>query len=220
MRRRVKVVIGGGVVALLAIVAVAVVAFPGHVVTRGDSRPVELPGELELVVFNLCVPGLEPSALEDGGGIAYSIAGSGSRLMVTIESVGNWSVSVDRTGASLQNERSDANDTRMISFASNVIASTESLYNCMVPYRFAAVTTPPTSSSQLLQLYRYDTNVLWPCMTSHGIKMGDPPGRGQFVSSVTARTADPIAAMTPTRKMLPRLVAALQACPLRPAYLG
>ncbi|HEY4152528.1 MAG TPA: hypothetical protein VGM38_04340 [Pseudolysinimonas sp.] len=220
MRRRVKVVIGGAAVALLAIVIVAVAAFPGHVVTRADSRPVELPGELANVVFDLCIPGLGPSVFEDGRAIAYSITGSGSRLKVQIESVGDWSVSVDRTGASLQNESSDADDTRMTSFASNVIPSAESLYNCIVPYRFAPVTTPPSSSSQLLQLYRYDTTVLWPCMASHGIKLGDPPTRAQFANSFTALTVEPFAAMAPSRKSLPRLVKALEACPLRPAYLG
>lgn len=223
MRRLVKVAIGGGAVALLVIVVAALVAFPSGPVSRATSQSVELPREFSVIVFTWCTtPGLNLPDLDDTSqGLAFRIDGSGPGLSVQIESVGDWAVTVNRAGISMLNERSDAEATKMISAASDAIPAAQSLYNCLVPYRFAAHDlTPPSSSSKLLQLYRYDSTVLWPCLQSHGIDVGDPPSRDQFVDSFSALTADPFSAMTPTRKMLPRLAAALQACPLRPAYLG
>ncbi|MEO6114867.1 MAG: hypothetical protein ABIP33_00625 [Pseudolysinimonas sp.] len=227
MRRRVQVVIAGAAVAVLAIVAVAVLTFP-RPVGRGTAQSIELPQELEQMVFSMCAPGLpvstDPGSTPDGsvlGSFVFGLAGSGSSFSVRIELPGKWSVSVNHSGASMQNESSDPDVSHMVTQASFAIPAAQSMYNCMSPYRFADhEDQPPTSSSQLLQLYRYETTVLWPCMTSHGIKMGAPPSRDQFVNSFTALTADPIAAMTPTPKQLPRLVSALEACPLRPAYLG
>lgn len=222
MRRVVRAAIAGAAVALLAIVAAALLVFPREPVSRATSQPAELPQELAPLVVSWCTPGLAlPDPDTSSQGLAFGIDGSGSGLSVQIESVGDWAVTVDRTGTSMLSERSGADATRMLSAASDAIPAARSLYNCLAPYRFAAHDlTPPSSSSKLLQLYRYDSTVLWPCLQSHGIDVGDPPSRDQFVSRSSARTADPFSAMTPTRKMLPRLVAALQACPLRPAYLG
>jgi hypothetical protein len=228
MRRRARVATGGGILVAVCVVAVAVLAFPTGALTRSTSKPVELPRELEQTVFSTCLPGLDPASVDPVSngvhgvqGFIFSSDGSAGGLSVGIESVGDWSVSVSRTGAAFQNERPSADQTQITSIASSVVPAAQSLYNCMAPYRFARHDAdPPTSSAQLLQLYRYDANVLWPCLTSHGIDVGDPPSRDQFVNSFSARTADPFSAMTLTSKTLPHLVSALQACPLRPAYLG
>ncbi len=228
MRRR-TIAVGGAVLVALAVVVLAVQAFP-TAPAGAASKPVHLPQELEHLVFLACLPGLDPGSVDPGaaaGGVAaeqgfiFSSDGSHGTLSVRIEAAGDWSVTVSSSGATMRNERPSADQTQMISIASQVIPAAQSLYNCMAPYRFAARDAePPSSSAQLLQLYRYDTAVLWPCLTSQGIDMGDPPSRDRFVSSFSALTADPISAMTVTRKTLPRLAVALQACPLRPAYLG
>ena len=220
MRRRTALVCGAALLAVAGLVVGAVFAFPRGPEARATARTVEFPQELEQLVFTMCVPPL-PADLSDGGqGFVFGLAGSGPSFSVRMESQGDWTVVVDRHGVTLQNERSDAEASQMASQAGEAVPSAVSLYNCLSDYRFAQhETRPPTSSSDLLQLYRYDNNVLWPCLISHGIKMGDPPSRDQFVSSFSALTADPISAMTPTRTMLPRLAVALQACPLRPAYL-
>jgi hypothetical protein len=229
MRRRTAVV-GGAAVVLLAVLTAAALAFPTGAAVRATSRPVQLPRELQQTVFWMCLPGLYPGFASAGSGgdqvdavqgFGFSSKGSGASLSVKIESPGDWSVSVDRSGAVLHNERPSADETQLVSIASQVIPAATSLYNCMEPYHFAAhELQPPSSGAQLLQLYRYDTAVLWPCLASHGIDVGDPPSRDQFVSSFSALTADPISAMTVTRELLPRLGPALRACPLRPAYLG
>ncbi|HEY4152529.1 MAG TPA: hypothetical protein VGM38_04345 [Pseudolysinimonas sp.] len=230
MRRRARLALGGGLLAGVCIVAVAVLNFPTPAATPGASKPVELPTDLQSAVFFACLPGLDPASQDaesgvDGiqatQGLGFSSGESLLGLSVRIESAGVWSVSVDSTGATLHSERHGDNLDQMTRIAAEVIPTATSLYNCMEPYRFAAHTSePPSSSAQLLQLYRYDATVLWPCLTAHGIDMGDPPTRDQFVSSVSARTADPFSAMKLTKQTLPRLTAALQACPLRPAYLG
>jgi hypothetical protein len=222
MRRLVRVAIGGGAVALLLVIVTALLAFPNAPVRRASSQPVELPQEFAPFVLDWCTPEFSlPASDSTSGSLNFVIDGWGSGLSVQIEEAGDWAVTVTRAGVSTVNERSDADAPRVISAASDVIPAAQSLYQCLARYRFAAHDfKPPSSSSQLLQLYRYDSTVLWPCLTSHGINVGDPPSRDQFVSSSSALTADPFSALTPTRKLLPHLVAALRACPLRPAYLG
>lgn len=233
MRRR-TIAVGGAVLVVLAVVVLAAQAFP-RAPAGGASQPIQLPQELEHLVFLACLPGLYPGSVDAGaaangvaaGGVAaeqgflFSSEGSPGALSVRIEAAGDWSVTVSSSGATMRNERPSADQTQMISIASAVIPAAQSLYKCMAPYRFdARESEPPRSRAQLLQLYRYDRAVLWPCLKSRGIDLGDPPSRDQFVSAFSTLTADPISAMTVTRETLPRLAAALQACPLRPAYLG
>ena len=228
MRRR-TIAVGGAVLVALAIVVLAAQAFP-RVPAGAASKPVELPQELQDLVFMACLPGLDPGSVDAGtaaGGVAaeqgflFSSNRSDGALSVRIEAVGEWSVTVNSTGPTMRNERQSADAAQMVSIDLAVIPAAQSLYNCMAPYRFAAnAAEPPRSGAQLLELYRYDTAVLWPCLKSQGIDVGDPPSRDQFVSSFSAVTADPFRAMTVTKKTLPRLASALRACPLRPAYLG
>lgn len=229
MRRR-TIAVGGATLAVLAMVMLAVVAFPSAPEARATAQPIELPQDLEPVLFLACLPGLYPGSGASGSsaqgvsaeqGFVFSSQGSAGAFSVRIEAAGDWSVSVTRAGATMRSERSSDNPARISAIAAAVIPTARSLYHCMSPYHFAAhASDPPHSGAQLLQLYRYDREVLWPCLTSHGIDVGDPPTRDQFDTSFLASTADPLKAMTVTKKMLPRLVPALQACPLRPAYLS
>jgi hypothetical protein len=229
-----SVVIGGTMLTVLAgVVAAAVLGFPHEPTAGAGPRAIELPEDFRTILSNLCFAdefaGIDAASSQPDGSsgvpsLQFGVGGSGAAFTVRIESVGDWSVSVTSAGATMRNERpsmSAADAARMSFVASVVIPDAVSFYHCLSPFRFATrnVPPPPTSSSQLLQLYRYDNAVLWPCLTSRGIDMGDPPSRDQFVNSFAALTADPFSAMTPTRKMLPRLGAALEACPLRPAYL-
>jgi len=234
MRRRAVAVSGAAFAALLLVVAG--LAFP-TVDSGAASRPVELPQELEHLVFMACLPGLytgtgdaaidpapNPGGVTAEQGLLFasdSSEGSGGAPSVRIESVGDWSVSVNSAGAYLRSRRSGGNPERTSSIAAAVIPAAQSLYDCMAPYRFEATSSvQPRSGAELLQLYRYDTAVLWPCLTSHGIDVGPRPSRAQFTASSSALVADPLATVPVTKKMLSRLVPALRACPLRPAYLG
>lgn len=230
MRRRTTAAVGGAAITVLAVVLVAALSFPTAPAPRPSSQQVVLPEDLEPVVFMACLPGLFPGSAAAGStaggvtaeqGFVFSTNGSAAAFSVRIEAAGDWSVSVNRAGATMRSERSSDNPARISSIAAEVIPTARSLYRCMAPYHFAVhVAQSPDSSARLLQLYRYDREVLWPCLTSHGIDVGDPPTRDQFTSSFSALTADPMKSMTLTRKTLPRLAAALRACPLRPAYLG
>lgn len=239
MRRR-AVAVGGAVIAALVLVGLATQAFP-TVQAGAASKPVRLPHELEHLVFMACLPGLYPGA--DGasltaaadaarngvnaGGVAaeqgfiFSSDGSGGATSVRIEAVGDWSVSVSSAGAMMRSRRSGGNPARTSSIAAAVIPAAQSLYDCMAPYRFESDEAQrPASSAELLQLYRYDTAVLWPCLASQGIDMGHPPSRAQFTAPSSALVADPLSTVAVTKKMLSRLAPALRECPLRPAYLG
>jgi hypothetical protein len=232
MRRRTTAAIGGVALAGIAVVAAATLTFPTAPTALVTPTPIELPHELERVVFMACLPGLYAGSADagsepkgDGGGVVaeqgflFSSDGSTGALSVRIESVGDWSVSVSSTGANMRSERSSDNPQRITAIADAVTPTARSLYNCMAPYRFAAHDElPARSSGQLLQQYRYDAAVLWPCLIAHGIDPGVLPSRDQFTASFLP--VDPLSSMKLTRRTLPRLAAALQACPLRPAYLG
>jgi len=229
MRRATTAAVGGAAIAALAVVVAAALSFPTAAVAP-TTRQVELPQELEHLIFFACLPGLDPGAGDadtNAGtvtaqqGLAFSTSGSGPALSVRIEEVGDWSVSVDSIGATMRVERPSDSQARTDAIAAAVTPTARSLYNCMAPYRFAAHAAPaPRSSAQLLQLYRYDTAVLWPCLRSQGIDVGDPPSRDQFTSSSSAVIADPLSVITLSKKSLPRLVPALRACPLWPPYLS
>lgn len=228
MRRR-TIAVGGAAFFALAVVMVAGQVFP-TAGPRAASTPVVLPQGLEHLVFMACLPGLVPAAGDSGPdagpvtveqGLTFSTDGSRGALSVRIEAVGDWSVTVSHAGAILLNERPSGDQAQILSIADNAIPAARSLYKCMAPYRFDdRAAEPPSSSAQMLQLYRYDREVLWPCLKSQGIDVGDPPSRSQFVDSASTLAANPLSAVTVTSKTLPRLAAALHACPLRPAYLG
>ena len=178
MRRGTTAAIGGAAIAALVVVVTAALSFP-TAATAPTAKQVELPLELKSLVFFACLPGLDPGAGESGAtatsanagsvtaeqGLAFSSSGSDPALSVRIEAVGDWSVSVDSVGATMRVERASDSQARTDAIAAAVTPTARSLYNCMAPYRFAPrAAETPRSSAQLLQLYRYDTAVLWPCL--------------------------------------------------------
>src|SRR4051794_14856895 len=136
MRRR-MIAVGGAAVVALSIVAIAAQAFP-TAQTGAASASVQLPQELEHLVFMACLPGLYPesrNAADAAGGVAaeqglrFSSDGSDGALFVRIEAVGDWSVSVNRTGATMRSEGSNQNQARAGSIAAAVIPAAQSLYD-------------------------------------------------------------------------------------------
>ena len=226
--------IAGGValLAALAIVVSATLAFPAPQ-ARTTPTAVELPVELQQLVFTACLPGLSSAggnritggaptaALVAEQGLRFTVGGSPGDVNVGIEAPGDWSVTVTRDGATVQNQRPSADQAQLASVTAEAIPAAVSLYQCMAPYSFDDY--PPEdlgSRARLLQLYRYDAVVLWPCLKSQGLDLGDPPSRDQFLTASSPVATNPLSGTTVSRKMLPRLVPALRACPLRPAYLG
>jgi len=233
MRRR-TIAIGGALLAALALLVSATLAFPTpQTVTARHS--VTLPAELQQLVFEACLPGLFPdsgsSSRVSGGaatgalvadqGLRFTVGGSPGALSVGIEAPGDWAVTVTHDGAEVKNQRPSADQSQLDSVTAQAVPAAQSLYRCMEPYRFEDY--PPetlASPARLLQLYRYDALVLWPCLTSHGLDVGDPPSRDQFLTASSSVTSNPLSGTPVSRKTLSRLVAALRACPLRPAYLS
>jgi len=232
MRRRT--IAGVGAVLAGVVIVAAALAFPASH-SGASRRPVVLPAELQQLVFTACLPGLSsasgsPSRITGGPatgalaaeqGLRFTVGGSPGDLNVGIEAPGDWAVTVTHDGATVQNQRPSADQAQLDEVTAEAIPAALSLYQCMEPYRFDDY--PPetlTSRAQLLQLYRYDAAVLWPCLKSHGIDLGDSPSRDEFLTAESAVTTNPLARTTVSRKMLPRLAPALRACPLRPAYLG
>jgi len=232
MRRR-TIAVGGALLAALALVVSATLAFP-TTAARTTPKAVALPRGLQELVFEACLPGLftdngtsfrspdgsTTAPLIADQGLRFTIGGSPGGLSVGIEAPGDWAVTVTHDGATVQNQRPSADQSQLASVTAQAVPAAQSLYECMAPYRFDDY--PPetlTSRAQLLQLYRYDAVVLWPCLTSHGLDMGDPPSRDQFLTVSSDVTTNPLADVHMSRKMLPLLAPALRACPLRPAYL-
>ena len=96
----------------------------------------------------------------------------------------------------------------------------QSLMECLSRYTFVKDAPMPTTPSGLLQLYRYDVAVLWPCLKQHGAPVGKPPTRDQFTSADNAWSAMPY---NPTRQLTRKTFAALadasRYCPEVPEYL-
>ncbi|MEO7722492.1 MAG: hypothetical protein ABIS08_11330 [Pseudolysinimonas sp.] len=233
MRRR-MIAVGGALVVALALAVSATLAFPKPQ-TATTPKAVALPAELQELVFEACLPGLfsdsgsstrvsvgpATGALVADQGLRFTVGGSPDALSVGIEAPGDWAVTVTHDGATVQNRRPSADQSQLDSVTDQAVPAAQSLYKCMAPYRFDDYPAETLSSrAQLLQLYRYDAVVLWPCLKSHGLDVGNPPSRDQFVTASSGVTTNPLSATPMSRKMLLRLVPALRACPLRPAYLG
>ena len=225
MRRRTAVVLTALVLVIAGLIAGAVVAFPHGTIERATGRPAPLPPQLEGSLFELCATTPEAAAagasideLAGTGSMVMSTSGSGSSFSVRVEAVDRWRVDVDRHGATLQSEVGDRLIAAPLTQAPSTVSFGEHLYRCMSPYHFDA-TSEVLSSSELLQLYRYDRTVLWPCLTAHGVDPGPPPQLSQFASAVTVRSIDPFGGAVPTRAQFERVVRAATACPLTPDYL-
>ena len=228
MRRRTPLAIAGAAAVAAGLVVTAVLTFPTGGPARSLAAPTELPVTLEPFVFNLCLPSTDvlgaAADSEAAGGsdaapgadyIALSTRGAGGSLSVTIEAPDVWSIDATRRGVTVKNEGGTAANGP----AAGAIAVAQQMYDCLAPYRFVEQPTTGRSSSQLLQLYKYDSTVLWPCLAAHGLRLGPAPTRADFANDSAAQSVDPFRGLNLSRRTLPRLVAAARGCPLRPAYL-
>lgn len=229
MRRPAQLAIAGA--ALLAgVVVAAALTFPGGGPGRRTATPTDLPSQLEPFVFTMCMPSSSAADSDIGPTTApgsetvtsatfvFSTQESRSVFTARIELPGAWRVDAGRRGATVLSEDGHE-DGGTVPPVFRAVTLAKQMYDCLAPYRFVEQSAPPSSSSQLLQLYRYDDSVLWPCLASHGLKVGDPPNREDFANAFTASAVDPFRGLNLSGRELPRLIAAAQACPLRPSYL-
>ena len=219
MRRRARLAIAAAAFVVAGVVAVGVAGFPREPVPRASSRPMALPGELEPVVFNACIPTTDLATLKVSGGLYFSLGDEGA-FRVRIADPGSWSVQVGRRGARVTTEDGGGDPASDGSSPARAVAVAQQLYDCMKGYRFVAPSSRPQSSSQLLQLYKYDTAVLWPCLRNLGLDPGPPPTRADFVTKYTAQNVSPYRVMNLDPGDLRLLVASARLCPSRPGYLG
>jgi hypothetical protein len=227
MRRRTAVT--GAVVLLVvaALVTTAVAAFPARTVGRVASGPIRLPRSFEPSVSRFCLsdlgtltevitaPSGDPARAD---GIMFTTQLTGGRYIITIASPGSWVVEASRRGVTATGSKvalggSDAQQ------ASQAVAIAQRLYACLSQYEFVDGSTPYASNSQLVQQYKYDSLVLWPCLRARGLNVGPGPSRADFSDPFRAQAVDPFGELDVTQYSLRRLVAAVRACPLRPSYL-
>lgn len=231
MRRRTPVAIGAAFVAAAGLVVAAILAFPTGQPdprVRGGSGQAKLPLSLQSAVFDLCRTGVDRLAAELDAAqtesdlpdqLRFSTAGSGASFTASIELPGLWRLDADRDGVTVSGSDQGEEPTAATPFLPEAVGVAHHLYDCVSRYRFVDQTTPLASSSQLVQWYKYDTTVLWPCLTAHGLDIGDPPLRADFSDAFRAQSVDPFQGMEISKRTLPHLVAAVQDCPVRPSYL-
>ncbi len=218
MRRRVVVVIAAAAFALAGVIAAGVAGFPRESAARATSRPLELPEQLEVQVFQACLPS-EDAAKIPATALGIGITPVGSDFSVSIEDQGSWQVQVDRHGIRVREDGRSGGDARLPAVRRAITVAQE-FYGCLSPYRFADGTPTEYSRSQLLQLYKYDRTVLWPCLAGLGYPVGAPPTRQDFANSLTVRSVDPFRGVTLKRGDLRLLDGAMRSCPMQPAYLS
>lgn len=227
MGRRVFVTAAAVLALTAGLVVTAVLAFPAGRDGRFAAGPTPVPASLESYVFTMCEPNLDRLTAEltphaEGNQVlAISTDGSGSTLSVGVEAPGAWRVEASRAGVTVENENENgmAVGSAVAPPVSEAIAAAQELYTCLSRFRFVDVITPATSSSQLVQWYKYDAVVLWPCLAAHGVDVGDPPSRQDFADAFRAQGVDPFQELNFDPGTIPDLVAALRQCPLRPSYL-
>lgn len=230
MRRGVAPFAIAGAVLLAGVVVAAALTFPTGGAGRRTATPTELPSQLEPFVFSLCMPASSGIGSDDGSEtgdgsatvtsatFVFSTQESSSVVSARIELPGAWQVDAGRRGATVRSEDGHE-DGGTVPPVFRAVALAKQMYDCLAPYRFVEPSVLPSTSSQLLQLYRYDSSVLWPCLAAHGLKVGAPPSREDFANAFTASAVDPFRGLNLSKPELPRLIAAAQDCPLRPSYL-
>ena len=219
MGRRAPLVIAAVVFVVAGVVMAGVVGFPRDPTGRASSRPAMLPGELEPLVFDSCIPEADVATLLVGdGGIEIGTSHDGA-FRVDISEGSSWSVQIGRRGAHITMQKGDDPPSGG-SPAARAVPIAQEVYDCMKGYRFIDPSTLPTSSSQLLQLYKYDTTVLWPCLKGIGLDPGFLPTRADFATRSSAQNVSPYRSMAMQADEVKLLVASAQLCPSRPAYLS
>lgn len=231
MRRRRLVAIAAGAVIVAALVAVAALAFPTGTVGRVAAGPVRVPASLEGQMFAMCLPDTgeltaeldkaRSGAQPEAGALylTFSTEGSGRSFTARVEAPGAWRVEASRSGVAIVDEQQPV-PTDAVARTPAAVAFAQQFYSCLSQYHFIDETPPIASSAQLVQRYRYDTAVLWPCLEAHGLDVGDPPTRADFADPFRAQAVDPYRGVNVTSTTLPRVLAAVRECPLNPAYLN
>ena len=209
----------GAVVAISA-AALGVLAITAGAGADGPSRAAGartvLPEALQVMVFRKCFT---------DGDIGFTIGISSASGRSTWVQVGppeagefstGWHVMARDDGVSFSEGISNTDPSSPQVLAASRLASR--LYACVAPYTFTD-SALPSRRSDLVQLYRYDVAVLWPCLAQHGFDPGQPPGREDFVSASLASAVDPYRAHTWAKQDFTALLKAAPFCPELPRYL-
>lgn len=231
MRRRSVLAISAAVLVAAGLVTTAVLAFPVGTVGRASGGPMPLPATLEGQMFGYCLPDTTAlvdaidRARTDGAGdqaspelMSVSTNGSGASFSATVEGTDGWQVEVDRTGVTVSGGAAGT-AAAAAPFSQEAIALARQLYLCESQYRFVDESTHEATSSQLVQWYKYDVGVLWPCLAAHGLRVGDPPTREDFSDPFRAQSVDPYQGVKLGERSLAHVLAAVRDCPLRPPFL-
>jgi len=232
MRRRSVIAIGAAVVAVAGLVVTAVLVFPAGTVGRVSAGPTRLPQSLREQLFDYCLP--DTTKLIDAFDKTHTTAtgssstpdylsvstdGSGASFSATVEATGDWKVDADRTGITVS-AGAGVSAAAPAEFSREAVAFVQKLYACGSQYRFVDETSHEATSSQLVQWYKYDVGVLWPCLTAHGLHVGDPPTRAEFSDPFRAQAVDPYQGLKLGKGSMDRVLAAVRDCPQRPPFLG
>ena len=218
MERRRSLAIAAVVTAVAAAVLSGCATAP-----RASSRPLLLPSALAPVVWRGCIAGLDVS------GLNVSIGGTSGEILVDVgpgDIFDSWYVHATPRGVTLvtpggaptasAGSGSGSGSTTLMDAAERAARAVQS---CASAYRFVDANDLPPSRSGLLQLYRYDVAVLWPCLRAHGVIVSDQPSRELYLSPVTAAAIDPYGAPSWTPGGVAAAVDAARVCPDVPAYL-
>ena len=220
MRRRSVVAIGAAVLAAAGLVAAAVLGFPAGTVGRTAAGQIHLPVTLEGAVFQSCMPTTdEPLSTGAYQSLAFTTRGSGGSFSASVEVPGAWHVDAGRAGVTIVEEHGTRSPDGPVAPTPAAVALAQHLYSCLAPYRFVDETTHEATSSQLVQWYKYDVLVLWPCLAAHGLQVGDPPTRADFSDPFRAQSVNPYQDGEIGKLSLHRLLTAVQECPMRPPFL-
>jgi hypothetical protein len=231
MRRRSRVAVVASLFVVSGFVVAAVVAIPSGTVGRVAAGQVKLPVTLEASLFGLCMPDIDeliaemdaarPDAAGETAfdGLAFSTSGAGGDFTASVEAPGAWRVDASRAGVTMASEYGKSDRSSAPPLTPAALDFARQLYDCLSTYRFVDETTSLASSSQLVQWYKYDRTVLWPCLAAHGLAVGDPPSREDFADPFRAQSVDPFRDVKVSKSTIPKLLAAVQQCPLRPSYL-
>jgi len=232
MRRRSVIAIGAAVVAVAGLVVTAVLVFPAGTVGRVSAGPTRLPQSLREQLFDYCLP--DTTTLIDAFDkthtpatgststpdyLSVSTDGSGASFSATVEATGDWKVDADRSGIRVS-AGAGGSAAAPAEFSHEAVDFVQKLYACGSKYRFVDETSHEATSSQLVQWYKYDVGVLWPCLRAHGLHVGDPPTRAEFSDPFRAQAVDPYQGLKLGKGSMDRVLAAVRDCPQRPPFLG
>ena len=202
------------------VVAIAALALTGCAATpRATSRPLLLPSVLDTVLWHGCIAELDLGG--DLGGMDLSIGGISGELIVDVgpgDIFDGWYVHATGRAVTLV----DPADSAVMAEPGQVHAAeyaARAVQRCAAAYRFADANDMPPSRSGLLQLYRYDVAVLWPCLRAHGVTVAEQPSRDRYLTPVSAAAIDPYGFPNWTPAGVTAAVDAARDCPDIPTYL-